>query len=1204
MRATSRQGGLRTVVAVLVAAVLASLGLVSLTLAAGSAQAAIPTPTDDEAVVQMYIGDLRVPDNGSIGPLPNAIFGLFATPPDAFINADDGYVHVTTLPAGTVLFQCKSDAQGDCVFTVPIRPGDTPTPCQATPTDPRSSWPVTCQAGAGVKQGARLWAAAITYNPGSDGFDYYANPWWQTAPLANTDHMSIRHVFQTPELVGGTTYRAGTDWITPAGAFTTPRTPSDPPQPGGTPSQATQRDLARRVASGGVTPLSRFNIDFPQQCGMNVGMVVDVSSSIGNSGAQGQLVDVMDSFVDALRGTPSSVALLTFGTDSPATGFGPNTGLQSVATTTDADAVKAQYASWRTRSWPTNYTNWDRGMAAAAAMNAPAGSPGHLDLVLFITDGNPTVYGANPLGSGSTPTDGNSGYTRFRELGNGLASANLVKSQGTRILAFGVGSGMGDPNTAYNLRTISGRDEYTQTPTGPYQTDNLLEADYVQTTDWTAAAAAMRSLVLEACAPSISVVKRIVPNGGTVDDAMLPTTQWGFEATTSTPDVTLTPATPPYALTDLGSGGVSFDVAFGDPAQAPASIRIEEDAGAQPDYTPMPEATTCVERSTGADITLPVTPDGTTAFTVPVDLEEMVTCVVYNRAPPDVVPAGVVVHKQWRVVTSTGVAVYPDGLQPAGLAAQLTLTGPDSTAATPQPWSTVRNGYDSASPVTSRNSTTIDETLNISPDLPLCVASGPPEIKTGDPDSTDPYTALPGGGLDSGLLPAGVSEWTIRNTIDCDSRLTLVKRVANGPLASADGEALWDLTGYGPAGTPGIPAEITGHSGDASITSVPVVPDSVYQLAEALPSPVPPGEDGHYLYHYRQADVRADPILYPQSSGSWDCRPDGNPTGDPSLGAEGAVVVPLGQAYTCVAVNSTALLTIDKTVDGTPASNPADWQFLVTANAPILIPDPQTHQFPAGVEQSLVPGQSYHLTEVAGLPNYTLASMTCTTGGEPIPDLADFALLVGATATCTANNVTVPPSSFTVTKTLTGTAAADPALHDVEFSVRWAANTSPAQSGTITLTAGQTAGPGGDFPAGTLITLTELTPTVPNPPASPSGSASDPPTISWASHRFTPGPGIVVSDDGHTATVTIPAAATASPPVPVTLVNEFDNQPPGPDEVDAGTLAQTGASGPLKPLLMLAVASLLLGMGLIGFAAISRRRGRGTGHERGQTAGG
>lgn len=407
-------------------ALVLGLGLLAATpslVSPESADAAVPSPGADEAIVQLYVGDARA-DDYVIGPLENAIFGLFGASQSASIRDDtDGYVYVPDLADGALLFQCRSDADGDCVFTVPIRSGEI-TACQAEPTDPRAG-PVACDPGTapGVPQGTRLWVAPLTYaeEPQTDGWDYYANPWWQTAPLANTNHVSIRHTFETPALVGGRSYLAGRDWITSPGITTDPATPSAP--------ASGFTEFTRRVASGGVWPLSRYNPTFVEQCGLNVGMVVDLSSSIGASGAQGQLVDVMDAFVDALRGTPSSVALLTFGTDSPANGFSPNTGLQSVATTADAAALKNRYASWRTQpSWPTNYTNWDRGLAAAAAMNGATGSDSHLDLVLFITDGNPTVYGPNPLNTFGQLRDPSSGYTRFREIGNGLASANLLKS--------------------------------------------------------------------------------------------------------------------------------------------------------------------------------------------------------------------------------------------------------------------------------------------------------------------------------------------------------------------------------------------------------------------------------------------------------------------------------------------------------------------------------------------------------------------------------------------------------------------------------------------------------------------------------------------------------------------------------------------------------------------------------------------------------
>lgn len=644
------------------------------------------------------------------------------------------------------------------------------------------------------------------------------------------------------------------------------------------------------------------------------------------------------------------------------------------------------------------------------------------------------------------------------------------------MLAFGVGSGMGDPNTAHNLRTISGRDEYTPTPDpdDPHQTSNLLEADWVQTTDWELAAEAMRGVVLQACAPTVSVIKRIVPDGGTVDDAVLPESPWGFEATTTTIGVTLTPETPPYALTDSGSGGVSFDVDFADPAESPATIRVEEDAGAQPGYTPLPDETVCVERSTGTDISVTTTADGAAAFFVDVGLDEMVTCVVYNQAPPpppDTEPASVVVHKVWEIHSLLGVQSIPDGGQPSGLSATLSLTGPASTDASEQNWSAPRTGYLAGSTDPAQGGVTITEAVAISDRLPLC-AAGDPVIAPGAPDDGEPGTEL-GAGLTADL-DAGVNEWTIRNVITCESRLTLEKEVSNGPLATPEGEALWQLTAYGPGGYEPIPAELTGTTGSTAVTDAEVVPDATYQLAEKIPSPVP----DHYMEHYVQNDIRTRPLQFPQSTGSWTCQEDADPQRNPSLGAEGAVIVPLGMAYTCTAVNTTSLLTVDKTVDGVPAANPSDWLFELTPHDPILVPDPLTHQFTAAEEQSVVPGQLYGLDEIETPDGYELDNLSCTSGGDPIDGFpTDFSLLPGAIALCTANNATIPPGSFEVTKSLAGTAAGDTALDDVEFTIMWTADTTPAQSGQFTLIAGETHGPTVDFPEGTTITLDELAPT-------------------------------------------------------------------------------------------------------------------------------
>ena len=72
-----------------------------------------------------------------------------------------------------------------------------------------------------------------------------------------------------------------------------------------------------------------------------------------------------------------------------------------------------------------------------------ASSPNQFDIVVFITDGGPTVYGPGAEGPGN--------FTRFREVENGVFSANALKAKGSRIIAFGVGDGVSGAAAASNL---------------------------------------------------------------------------------------------------------------------------------------------------------------------------------------------------------------------------------------------------------------------------------------------------------------------------------------------------------------------------------------------------------------------------------------------------------------------------------------------------------------------------------------------------------------------------------------------------------------------------------------------------------------------------------------------------------------------------------------------------------------------------------
>ena len=118
-------------------------------------------------------------------------------------------------------------------------------------------------------------------------------------------------------------------------------------------------------------------------------------------------------------------------------------------------------------------------------------------MAVVITDGNPTFYG-DPERHPATGT-------RFREVENGIFSANAIKAEKTKVIAFGVGDGSSTVAAGPNLRSISG-------PT--------LNTDYYQTTDYPAAGDQLRDLALGNCTGSVTVVKQVVPATATagIDD--------------------------------------------------------------------------------------------------------------------------------------------------------------------------------------------------------------------------------------------------------------------------------------------------------------------------------------------------------------------------------------------------------------------------------------------------------------------------------------------------------------------------------------------------------------------------------------------------------------------------------------------------------------------------------------------------------------
>lgn len=779
---------------------------------------------------------------------------------------------------------CVSDADGDCSFVVPQ-------------TQPR-----------GENRDRRFWIVQDT--PVPSGYTLNTTLATGSSPASNI------YRFRTgSQLRQGVTYDSEADFMIASGTASN--------------------------ASSGIWQSSLINPPYPQQCGLDVALILDLSGSV--SPYVSNLRAAASTFVDSLTGTPSQVSLFTFADRAPAA-TGANLGLTPVSTSAGAASVKERIATYTAGG----STNWDRGIYQAANASAV------FDVAVVITDGNPTVYGA---------AEGPGNRTRFREVENGIFSANTLKAQGTRVIAVGVGDGVG--GAADNLRAISG-------PT--------LGADYFQTNDYSAAGTALRELALGSCEGSISIVKQVVNANTTGEDitGAAPAGGWEFRATAATSGITPTSQS---AVTVPGTGAVNFPLSF---AGGTNSATLTIDEAQQPGYSLVTQdlqRAVCVDISTGRSLTVENSVADQNSFSVDVPRSAAVSCVVYNR--PAAPQATLSVAKKWIV---NGVT-YDDGNQPLGITAVLAVDG------TPQNWSIPRSGLPVGTPVIVDETTTIDgRDLCTLTSSRLTQANGT-SVNLSVPRSVD--------------LVAGANTYTLTNTVECEALLTLDKRVAGGDADPAE----WVLSSVAPTNALVGPR---GNAGSAAATA-PVSPGVRYPLIE---------EGGHPVYVQRIL-TGGSPV--PPSTGSWECRQvDASGTVIPGFsdGINGGVTVPLGTRVRCTAVNETAAITLVKNVinDEGGTAGPEDWELTATPAA-----DGGTDLKPITVEGSsegsrinIRPGTTYDLGE-SGPDGYTQQSLQCNIGPDSeYIDATEVTLDALEEATCVYVNDDLPATLTLVKVVETG----------------------------------------------------------------------------------------------------------------------------------------------------------------------------------------
>ncbi|MCM3660802.1 hypothetical protein M3148_07300 [Georgenia satyanarayanai] len=473
--------------------------------AAGAvAPLAVSSPSSTSAVITVKVGGDRTATS-AVAPLAGVRLRLH-----------DGGANGPTRAVPASWATCVSDAQGDCSFVVPQ------TQQAVTRTGGCIAWRQWCVeyeqivvSPAGVNLDRQFW---VVQEAAPDG--------WYTSSALVTGGAAVQEAtpyrFRTgTQLRAGTTYRAGLDFMTTTGGSTD------------------------RTVSGGRWQSSRANPQLPQTCdaGIDVALILDLSGSVAEAGAVGDLKASAIAFAESLEGTGSRLSLFTFAASAPrSTGASGRNYPQLMPVDGNLATIRSRINAYTAAGG----TNWDRGIHQVAQDRQP------FDLAIIITDGLATYSGSPATGPGST--------TRLVETEQAIFSANALKAEGTRVLAVGVGDGM--EGEALNLRAVSGPTPYVPgTPAGA--------ADHVQT-EWRELAGLLENLAKGAtCQATITVDKVAEPYGGRAG----PGAGWTFDAARTDGSGTLTPD---GAQVTGSSGSVAYTVRFTRPDAIAATVRLEE----------------------------------------------------------------------------------------------------------------------------------------------------------------------------------------------------------------------------------------------------------------------------------------------------------------------------------------------------------------------------------------------------------------------------------------------------------------------------------------------------------------------------------------------------------------------------------------------------------------------------------------------------
>jgi uncharacterized repeat protein (TIGR01451 family) len=185
----------------------------------------------------------------------------------------------------------------------------------------------------------------------------------------------------------------------------------------------------------------------------------------------------------------------------------------------DADTIKSVFDKYLDTGYsPNGWTNWQDALIKS---KDTSGDGPHADLVVFVTDGDPTAFN-------DPPNAPKTNQSNAASLEKAIPEANKIKRDDTKIFGVGVGSALNNSSSQDRLKKISGPNVATG--------DDVSNADVIFVQDFGALAAKLTSIAKAMCGSSVTITKKVDSDGdGQFDDDP---SGWTITGTLSAPSHT------------------------------------------------------------------------------------------------------------------------------------------------------------------------------------------------------------------------------------------------------------------------------------------------------------------------------------------------------------------------------------------------------------------------------------------------------------------------------------------------------------------------------------------------------------------------------------------------------------------------------------------------------------------------------------------